>query len=124
MLPNSALAPVFFVLTVFPVVALSVAAARACCGWYGEAALEVQPGQFGQIWKAFKKAVPEVATQRKMGSCKEDRSRTRAHRAVVGGFAGLLAASSVVALLMASGRSYPLAMGNPLKVASKTLGYS
>lgn len=124
MLPTSVLVPVFSVLTVLPLLAVGVAVRRAWAGWYGEPAMSARPPHLVGIWSAFRRTLPELISQRRMGRCNQDRSRRWAHMAIVGGFIGLLVVSGLMALLTVSGSRYPLPMDDPLKVAGNLFALS
>jgi quinone-modifying oxidoreductase subunit QmoC len=113
MLPNSALIPVFSGLTILPLIAMIIGAARAWRAWYEAPLWTVRPRTF---WRSMRKAVGEVVAHRKFATCKERRLRPWAHRALLFGFLGLMIVSGVMALLLLAGRQYPLPMGNPVKV--------
>jgi quinone-modifying oxidoreductase subunit QmoC len=118
MLPDSAVIPVFSLLTVLPLVAMAVGASRAWRAWYDGSLFATKPRILG---RAVRMAVAEILAHRKFSTCKERPLRPWAHRAVLFSFLGLAAVSGVIALLLAAGRSYPLSMGNPLKVLSNVL---
>jgi quinone-modifying oxidoreductase, subunit QmoC len=115
MLPDSAVIPVFSLLTLLPLVAIAVGASRAWRAWYDGSLWATRPRMF---WLSVRRAVAEILAHRKFSTCKERRLRPWAHRAVLFSFLGLAVISGVIALLLAAGRSYPLSMGNPLKVLS------
>jgi len=115
MLPDSAVIPVFSLLTVLPLVAIAVGASRAWRAWYDGSLFATKPRLLG---RSVRIAAAEILAHRKFSSCKERPLRPWAHRAILFSFLGLAAISGVVALLLAAGRSYPLSMGNPLKVLS------
>ena len=115
MLPDSALIPVFSVLTVLPLIAMAVGASRAWRAWYEGSLWATRPRILG---RSIRNAVAEILAHRKFSTCKERRLRPWAHRAVLYSFLGLAAISGVIAVLLLAGRPYPLAMGNPLKVLS------
>jgi quinone-modifying oxidoreductase subunit QmoC len=115
MLPDSALIPVFTLLTLLPLIAMAVGASRAWRAWYEGSLWASRPRILG---RSIQKAVTEILAHRKFSTCKERRLRPWAHRAVLFSFLGLAAISGVIALLLAAGRPYPLSMGNPLKVLS------
>jgi len=115
MLPDSALIPVFSVLTVLPLIAIGIGAARAWRAWYDGSLWATRPRILG---RSMQRAVGEILAHRKFTTCKERRLRPWAHRAVLFAFLGLAVISGVVALLLLAGRPYPLSMGNPLKVLS------
>jgi quinone-modifying oxidoreductase subunit QmoC len=113
MLPNPVLIPIFSGLSVLPLVAIGVGAARAWRSWYGSSLQSMRPAV---LWASVKKAAPEIVTQRQMAGCQGHRMRSWAHRAIVGAVAGLLVASAVMTALVVVGQQYPLSMGNPLKI--------
>jgi quinone-modifying oxidoreductase subunit QmoC len=113
MLPNPVLIPVFSCLSLVPLIAVAVGARRAWATWYGSSLRKVRPGA---LWAATRSALPEIVAQRKFSQCEDRRLRPWAHRAVVVAFAGLLAVSAVLTVLVATGKQYPLPMANPLKV--------
>ena len=115
MIPDSALIPVFSVLTVLPLIAMAVGAARAWRAWYEGSLWAARPRILG---RSVQKAVAEILAHRKFSTCKERRLRPWAHRAVLYSFLGLATISGVIALLLLAGRPYPLSMGNPIKVLS------
>ena len=115
MIPDSALIPIFTFLTVLPMCAVGVGAARAWRAWYGSSLAAIRPRIF---WRALRAAIGEILAHRKFTSCKERPLRPWAHRAILLSFVGLAAISGLIALLMAAGRPYPLTMGNPIKVLS------
>jgi quinone-modifying oxidoreductase subunit QmoC len=112
MLPDKVLVPVFSCLTFLPLTAVVVGASRAWASWYAEPLRAVRPGQ---LWRAVRKAAPEIVAQRKLSQCEGRVLRPWAHRAIIAAFAGLLLLSAVMTVLLAMGR-YPLPMGNPLKI--------
>ncbi len=113
MLPDAVLIPVFSALTVLPLLAVGVGAGRAWRCWYGVSLRTVRPRVFA---RSVTRAVAEILAHRKFSTCKERRLRPWAHRAVLFSFIGLAGVSGVMALLILLGRSYPLSMGNPVKV--------
>jgi len=113
MLPDAVLIPVFCALTVLPLLAVGVGAGRAWRCWYGVSLRTVRPRVFA---RSVTRAVAEILAHRKFSTCKERRLRPWAHRAVLFSFIGLAGVSGVMALLILLGRSYPLSMGNPVKV--------
>ena len=115
MIPDSALIPIFTFLTVLPMCAVGVGAARAWRAWYGSSLAAIRPRIF---WRALRAAIGEILAHKKFTSCKERPLRPWAHRAILLSFVGLAAISGLIALLMAAGRPYPLTMGNPIKVLS------
>jgi quinone-modifying oxidoreductase subunit QmoC len=115
MFPNSALIPLFCGLTVLPLIAIAVSAGRAWRAWYDGSLWTTKPRVLG---RSIHRAAGEILAHRKFASCKERPLRPWAHRAVLFAFLGLAVVSGVMALLLALGRSYPLSMGNPLKVVS------
>lgn len=115
MIPNSALIPIFSGLTILPLVALAVGACRAWQSWYGTSLWATRPRALGH---SLREATAEIIAHRKLSSCKERPLRSWGHRAVLFGFLGLALVSGVMALLLLSGRAYPLSMGNPIKVVS------
>ena len=115
MIPDAALIPVFAVLTLLPVIAVAVGAGRAWRAWYEGSLWATRPRALG---RSMQRAAVEILAHRKFSTCKERRLRPWAHRAVLFSVLGLAAVSGVVALLLLAGRSYPLSLGNPLKVLS------
>lgn len=115
MLPNSVLVPVFSALSVLPVVAVAFGAARAWESWQGSRLSAVEPRR---LYQAVRSAMPEMVAQRKLGQCQDRPARAWAHRAIFGAIAGLAVVSGIMAVLLVSGRQYPLAMTNPLQVLS------
>jgi heterodisulfide reductase subunit C len=115
MLPNSVLIPVFSAITVLPLLAIATGAARAWRSWQGTSLSAAAPRALG---RSLKKALTEVLAHKKFTSCQQRRLRPWAHRSVLFAFLGLTVVSGVMALLLLAGRSYPLSMGNPLKVLS------
>ena len=115
MIPDAALIPIFSGLTILPLLAIAVGASRAWRAWYGSPLSPLSPRLFARSVKA---AIGEILAHRKFASCKERRLRPWAHRAVLYSFVGLAVISGVIALQLAAGRPYPLAMSNPLKVLS------
>ena len=115
MIPDAALIPVFAVLTLLPVIAIAVGASRAWRAWYEGSLWAARPAALG---RSIQRAAAEILAHRKFSTCKERRLRPWAHRAVLFSVLGLAAVSGVVALLLLAGRSYPLSLGNPLKVLS------
>jgi quinone-modifying oxidoreductase subunit QmoC len=115
MIPNSALIPVFSLLTLLPLMAIAVGASRAWRAWYEGSLWATKPRILG---RSIQRAVAEILAHRKFSTCKERRLRPWAHRAVLFSVLGLAVVSGVIAVLLAAGRSYPLSMGNPLKVLS------
>jgi quinone-modifying oxidoreductase subunit QmoC len=113
MIPNSALIEVFSFLTVLPVIAIAVGASRAWRAWYDGSLWATRPRVLG---RSIQKAVVEILAHRKFSTCQERRLRPWAHRAVLFAFLGLAVISGVMALILLTGRAYPLPMGNPLKV--------
>ena len=115
MIPDSALIPVFSVLTVLPLIAIAVGASRAWRAWYDGSLWATRPRILG---RSVQKAAAEILAHRKFSSCKERRLRPWAHRAVLFSVLGLAAISGVISLFLLAGRAYPLSVGNPLKVLS------
>ena len=115
MIPDSALIPVFSVLTVLPLIAIAVGASRAWRAWYDGSLWATRPRILG---RSVQKAAAEILAHRKFSSCKERRLRPWAHRAVLFSVLGLAAISGVISLFLLAGRAYPLSLGNPLKVLS------
>ena len=115
MLPNSALIPVFCALTVLPLAAIAMGAARAWQAWYGSSLWAAKPRALG---RSARSALGEILAHRKFSTCNERRLRPWAHRSVLFAFLGLMLVSGVMAILLADGKAYPLSMGNPLKVLS------
>ena len=102
MLPDSAVIPVFSLLTVLPLVAIVVGASRAWRAWYDGSLFATRPRLLG---RSIRKAVAEILAHRKFSTCKERRLRPWAHRAVLFSFLGLAVISGVIALLLVAGRS-------------------
>jgi quinone-modifying oxidoreductase subunit QmoC len=115
MIPDSALIPVFSVLTVLPLIAIAVGASRAWSAWYDGSLWATKPRILG---RSICKAAAEIVAHRKFSTCKERRLRPWAHRAVLFSVLGLAVISGVISLLLLAGRAYPLSLGNPLKVLS------
>jgi quinone-modifying oxidoreductase subunit QmoC len=115
MIPDSALIPVFSVLTVLPLIAIAVGASRAWRAWYDGSLWATRPRMLG---RSIRRAAAEIVAHRKFTTCKERRLRPWAHRAVLFSVLGLAAISGVISLLLLAGRAYPLSLGNPLKVLS------
>jgi quinone-modifying oxidoreductase subunit QmoC len=115
MIPDSALIPVFSVLTVLPLIAIAVGASRAWRAWYDGSLWATRPRILG---RSIQRAAAEILAHRKFSTCKERRLRPWAHRAVLFSVLGLAAISGVISLLLLAGRAYPLSMGNPLKLLS------
>ncbi len=113
MLPDAVLIPVFSALTVLPLLAVGVGAGRAWRSWYGA---PLRTARWRTLAGSTRRAVAEILAHKKLSTCKERRLRPWAHRAVLFSFLGLAAVSGVMALLILLGRSYPLSMGNPVKV--------
>jgi quinone-modifying oxidoreductase subunit QmoC len=120
MLPDAVLIPVFCALTVLPLLAIGVGAGRAWRSWYGASLRRARPRFFA---RSVRRAVAEILAHRKFSTCKERRLRPWAHRAVLFSFIGLATVSGVMALLMLLGRSYPLSMGNPVKVLGDVFAF-
>jgi heterodisulfide reductase subunit C len=118
MIPDSALIPVFSVLTVLPLIAIAVGASRAWRAWYDGSLWATRPRILG---RSIQRAAAEILAHRKFSTCKERRLRPWAHRAVLFSVLGLAAISGVISLLLLAGRAYPLSMGNPLKLLSNVL---
>ena len=121
MIPDSALIPIFTGLSVLPLIAIAVSCARAWRAWYGAPLSAVNPRMFARATRA---AIAEILAHTKFSACNERRLRPWAHRAVLFAFVGLAFISGVMALLLVTGRSYPLSMGNPLKVLSNLFAAS
>ncbi|MGD0254410.1 MAG: 4Fe-4S dicluster domain-containing protein [Acidimicrobiales bacterium] len=119
MLPNQALVPFFSVFTILSIVAVVVGATRAWSAWYGSSLWAVRPRTF---WRALKLATTESLAHRRFFACKERRLKPWAHGAVLYGFLGLLIVSVALALLVLTGRPYPIPMADPFKVLGNVSG--
>ncbi|MGA2037505.1 MAG: 4Fe-4S dicluster domain-containing protein, partial [Acidimicrobiales bacterium] len=119
MLSNQALVPFFSVFTILSIVAVVVGAARAWSAWYGSSLRAVRPRT---SWRALRLATAEILAHRGFFACRERRLKPWAHGAVLYGFLGLLVVSVTLALLVLTGRPYPMPITNPFKVLGNISG--
>jgi nitrate reductase gamma subunit len=65
---------------------------------------------------AFRRTITAALSQRDLSDCDEHRVHRYAHLAVFYGFVALTGLAGVAAVLLATGGSYPLSAGEPLKI--------
>jgi quinone-modifying oxidoreductase subunit QmoC len=121
MLPDHVLIPLFCVVTVLPVLAMTVSVEKAWKAWHGSSLRALRPRAFlHALWSS----TGEILAHRKMATCNQSRVRPWAHGALLYGFLGLAGVSGVLALLMILHTQYPLTMDNPLKVLGNVFAAS
>ncbi len=113
MLPHATLNVFFLTFTGLSLVSLFAGAVRAWNTYQGEPLRKAKPGI---LLRAFQEAIIEIMAHRRLADCAESRPRAYAHLAVFYGFVGLAGLAGVVALLLATGTSYPFPAVHPLKV--------
>ncbi len=113
MLPHATLNLFFIPLTGLVAAALVVGAGRAWRSFQGESIWLVRGGP---LLRSFRAALRDILAHRGLTDCAEHRRRGYAHLAVFYGFVGLAGLAGMVALMIASGSSYPFPAGHPMKI--------